>query len=206
MSSSDVIDGRPLVRHTRSVAAAVLEWPTAATGRRRPERPPRRATARAAMQPPMSTSDCRSVRPRLLECANSTTPDPGSRSMLSVKCLLTRCKHDRALRPRLDRPESRRRERADDRVHAEALVPSGVGRLVLTWQRHSETRAAARAEAAVARPGRAGLDVGDSPAHRVCRTADSEQPRSESCVGTECIQGRCDLDHPAVAWSGGAVI
>ena len=44
------------------------------------------------------------------------------------------------------------------------------------------------------------------PAPRVCWTAHSEQPPSESCVGKERIQGRCDLDHPAVAWSGGAVI
>ena len=35
--------------------------------------------------------------------------------------------------------------------------------LLQPWQRHSEAGAAARAEAAVARPGRARLDVGDSP-------------------------------------------
>ena len=52
--------------------------------------------------------------------------------------------------------------RFDLRIIRPTSVRPPVRRLS-AWQRHSEAGAAARAEAAVARPGRARLDVGDSP-------------------------------------------
>ena len=48
----------------------------------------------------------------------------------------------------------------------------------LAWQRHSEARAAARAEAVVARSVPARLDVGDCDSAPVCWAADSEQAQS----------------------------
>ena len=70
----------------------------------------------------------------------------------------------------------------------------------------SAARVGAMVEAVVPRRGRARLDVCSAAGPRVCSPANSQRSRSGSCVGTERIQSCCDLDHPAVAWPGGAIV
>ncbi len=86
--------------HDRAIGAGVVrlgaERPGAVgsspgdtcAGSARPTRHRRVSNARS--------TTCRSRRGRWF-APEATTPDLGSRSMLSVKCLQTRCKHDRAL-------------------------------------------------------------------------------------------------------------
>ena len=80
------------------------------------------------------------------------------------------------------------------------------GAVPLSWQRHSDTGAAARAEAVVARSGSPRLDVGD------CDSAPSLLDRRflastiTSCVGIDRTKGRPGRDHRGIARPGEAVI
>ena len=58
----------------------------------------------------------------------------------------------------------------------------------------------------MARPGPAGLDVGDCKSAAVCWAADSEQAQSRLASARAVPRDRCDLDHPVVASPGVAVI
>ncbi len=129
--------------------------------------------------------------------------------MLSVKCLLRRCKHDRALRARLDRPESRRRDRADDCLSANAiansartrparrdrLVAGGIANRALAATRSGQTRGPTRVDDRADRGGattpaclRSGLDrPPDMWAWR------SSPDRVRATVGRGCpaLRGSC---------------
>ena len=74
------------------------------------------------------------------------------------------------------------------------------------WQRHSEARAAARAEAVVARSVPARLDVGDCDSAPGLLGRRFRASTITCCMGTGPTEGRCDLDHAAVAWPRVAVI
>ena len=83
--------------------------------------------------------------------------------------------------------------------------PRPAGRL-LAWQRHSEARAAARAEAVVARSVPARLDVGDCDSAPGLLGGRFRASTITCCTGTGRTEGRCDLNHAAVAWPRVAVI
>jgi hypothetical protein len=105
--------------------------------------------------------------------------------------------------------ESDRARAADgcDPLVANSLVRAGRrGATASVWQRHSEAQAAARAEAVVARPRPARLDVPIATARQVCRAADSQQSQSRVAWHGPYRADSCDLDHTVVAWPGVAVI
>ena len=79
-------------------------------------------------------------------------------------------------------------------------------RLSEPWQRHSEARAAARAEAVAARSVPARLDVGDCDSAPGLLGGRFRASTITCCMGTGRTEGRCDLDHAAVAWPRVAVI
>ena len=78
--------------------------------------------------------------------------------------------------------------------------------LLQPWQRHSEARAAARAEAVVARSVPARLDVGDCDSAPGLLGGRFRASTITCCTGTGRTEGRCDLNHAAVAWPRVAVI
>ena len=85
--------------------------------------------------------------------------------------------------------------------------------LLQPWRRHRRLAAVgtiALRNTIVARVARLGagapLSLGDCARAQVCLTADSEQARVTSCVGTDRTEGRRDLDHRTVARPGAAVI
>ena len=75
-----------------------------------------------------------------------------------------------------------------------------------SWQRHSEARAAARAEAVVARSVPARLDIGDCDSAPGLLGGRFRASTITCCMGTGRTEGRCDLDHTVVAWPGVALI
>ena len=79
-------------------------------------------------------------------------------------------------------------------------------RLPQPWQRRSEARAAARAEAVVARSVAARLDVGDCDSAPGLPGGRFRASTITCCTGTGRTEGRCDLNHAAVAWPRVAVI
>jgi hypothetical protein len=102
--------------------------------------------------------------------------------------------------------ESSRDGRARNWLSRRAAMCVGWRRRARSWQRHSGAGAAGRAEAVVARPGPAGLDVSDCDSAPALLGARLRASTITSCVGTGRTEGRCDLDHPVVAWPGVAVI
>lgn len=83
--------------------------------------------------------------------------------------------------------------------------PSPSGRL-LSWQRHSGSGAAARAEAVVARPGRRTLGCWRLRHHPEFAGPPIASKHDHVLRRHNPIDGRRDLDHRAAAWPGAAVI
>ena len=102
--------------------------------------------------------------------------------------------------------ESSCRCRAHDRFSRIGVVSVGRRRRARSWQRHSEAGAAARAEAVVARPVPARLDVGDCDSAPGLLGGRFRASTITCRMGTGRAEGRCDLDHAAVAWPRVAVI
>ena len=84
--------------------------------------------------------------------------------------------------------------------------PPRPARRLLAWHCASAARAAARAEAVVPRPVPARLDVGDCDSAPGLLGGRFRASTITCCMGTGRTEGRCDLDHAAVAWPRVAVI